>query len=89
MVDDRNDEVHERGSSRSVAQESVEFAVGAHHIDGAVMDVTGPPGMPPAVVYKPTYRFTIGGVERNATEACATYLALLQGMVAKFEADHP
>jgi hypothetical protein len=89
MVDDRNDEVHESGSSRSVAQEGIEFPIGAHRIEGGMIDIGGPPGMPPAVVYKPTYSFTIDGAERKARDACASYLALLQRMVAQFEADHP
>ena len=89
MVDDRNDEVHESGSSRSVAQEDIKFPIGTHRIEGGMIDVSGPPGMPPAVVSKPTYNFTIDGAERKATEACASYLALLQKMVAEFDAAHP
>jgi len=90
MVDDRNDEVHESGSSRSVAQEGVPLSVGT---TSPTDDVTGficsgTPGTPAPVAYKPTYNFTIHGVERKATEACAAYLALLQLMVVKFEADH-
>lgn len=89
MVDDRNDEVHESGSSRSVAQEDIKFPIGTHRIEGGMIDVSGPPGMPPAVISKPTYNFTTDGAERKATEACASYLALLQKMVAEFDAAHP
>ena len=89
MVDDRNDEVHESGSSRSEAQEGVEFGIGTHHRDGGTITIGGPVGMPPVVVSKRTYNFTIDGAERKATEASAAYLALLQRMVAQFEAGHP
>ena len=74
MVDDRNVEVHRSGSSRSEALEGI----------GTV--IIG--GMPPAVVDKRTFNFTIDGAERKATEASAAYLALLQRMVAQFETDH-
>ena len=92
MVDNRNVEVHASGSSRSVADESVEFPAGTHRVEGGSIDVVngfGPPGMPSAVLSKPTYNFTIDGAERKATEACASYLTLLQKMVAEFDAAHP
>jgi len=38
---------------------------------------------------KPIYDFTIDGAGREATQACADYLTLLQRMVSQFEADHP
>jgi hypothetical protein len=48
------------------------------------MEVSGPPGAPPAIIPTPAYYFTIDGVERKATEACGEYLALLEQMVAAF-----
>jgi hypothetical protein len=51
--------------------------------------VSAPPGTPPTMIYKPAYHFTIDGVDRKATVACAEYVALLEGMVAKFKADNP
>jgi hypothetical protein len=91
MVDDRNVEVHESGSSRSVAQEDITLAVGMKYWDDDMGMVTigGPPDMPPVLIRKQTYNFTIDGAERKATEACTDYLALLQRMVARFEADYP
>ncbi|MGH6801114.1 MAG: hypothetical protein ACRECZ_06840, partial [Methylocella sp.] len=89
MVDDRNQEVHESGSLRTVGQEGIGLPIGESHIDGCIVTTSGPPGMPPTVAYKPTYSFTVGGTERNATDAAAAFLALLQRMVEKFEADHP
>jgi hypothetical protein len=86
MIDDRNVEVHESGSSRSVAQEGVEFPTGAHQVDSGVLEIFGPPGMPPAVVYRPTYNFTIDGADHKATQACASYLKLLRKLVSQFEA---
>jgi hypothetical protein len=89
MVDDRNDEVHASGSSRSVTQEGVPLPLGESRIDGGIFYISGPPGMPPPVADKPSYKFTIDGVEREATETCSAYLVLLQRMVAEFEAAHP
>jgi hypothetical protein len=45
--------------------------------------------MEPAVAYRPTYSFTIGGTERKVTDACTAYLALLQRMVDDFAAANP
>jgi hypothetical protein len=88
---DRNVEVHASGSNRNVAQEGVELGIGTHNIDGGVLTIDGPIfGMESVgVCYRPTYSFIIDGTERKVTEACATHLALLQRMVAQFEADHP
>lgn len=87
--DDRNEEVHDSGSSRSVGQESVNFPIGTHQIDGGIVTIAGPPGMAPAVWHRPTYGFTIDGTDRKVTEACAAHLALLQQMVTEFETAHP
>jgi hypothetical protein len=95
MVDDRNDEVHESGSSRSVGQEDIKVGVGSSYSDGSgTLEVFGSPSAlldvdTAAIIQKRTYSVTIDGAERRATEACAAYLALLQRMVAQFEADHP
>jgi len=90
MHEDRVAEVHDSGSSRSVAQERIDLPIGTPSTPSTfIMSSDGIPRMAPAVVYKPTYNFTIDGAERKATEACATYLSLLQKMVAQFEADHP
>jgi len=51
--------------------------------------VSAPPGTPRPVLHRPAYYFTIDGIERRATEACAEYLGLLDRMVAQFQADHP
>jgi hypothetical protein len=85
MIDDRNDEVHDRGSGHSVGQEGVAFGIGTHHTpDGTIII-----GSHPFTAYGPSYSFTIDGVDRKVTEACGEYLALLQRMVAEFQADLP
>jgi hypothetical protein len=95
MVDDRNVEVHGSGSGRSTKTE--EIKVGNEYSDASgtvttggsgTLIASGLPGMG-AIIHKPAYYFTISGAERKATEACAEYLALLERMVAQFEADHP
>jgi hypothetical protein len=89
MVDDRDVEVHEKGSTRTVGQEGVKFGDGTHHIEGGTVMIAGPPGMEPAVTYRPSYSYTISGSNREVTEACAEHLALLRRMVDRFESDHP
>jgi hypothetical protein len=86
MRKDRVDEVHFTGSSRDVGQEGISLPIGTHYLNGGMVIISGPPGMEPAVAYRPTYSFTIGGIERRVTEACAAYLTLLQRMVADFAA---
>ena len=89
MVDNRNVEVHERGSSRAVKTEDRELGPGTHSFASGTMDIVGPPGVwPLAVIQVPTYNFMIEGTERKATEACGEYLALLERMVTTFKADH-
>jgi hypothetical protein len=91
MRKDRVAEVHDSGSRRSEAQEDITLTPGMKYWDQdmGMVTVGGRPDRPPALIRKQTYNFTIDGVEQRATEACAAYLALLQRMVAKFEADHP
>ena len=89
MVDDRNLEVHSKGSSRVVKTEDKELGPGTHSFASGTMDVSGPPDVfPLAIIQTPAYYFTIDGIEQKATEACRGYLALLQQMVAKFKAEH-
>jgi hypothetical protein len=85
IIDDRNEEVHDSGSSRSVGQEGVEFGIGTHHTPDGTIIVGGHP----ITAYRPSYSFTIDGGDRKVTEACGAYLALLQRMVAEFQADLP
>jgi hypothetical protein len=91
MVDDRNDEVHESGSSRTVGEKGVPLPVGRYQSrrDGIFFsdDVVG--SSSPNLIFRPSYSFTIDRADCEATEACRKYLALLQRMVAEFEADHP
>jgi hypothetical protein len=85
MIDDRNVEVHESGSSRTVQTEEIKVGVGNTYSDkSGTLQVMGSPWTDPATINKPTYNFTITGIERKATEACGEYLALLEQMVAGF-----
>ncbi len=88
MVIDRNVEVHESGSTRSIKTEEIKIVGDTYSDKSSTHYVSGPPGMPSASIFKPAYLFAIDGVERKATEACAEYLTLLERMLAKFKADH-
>jgi hypothetical protein len=83
MIDDRNEEVHDSGSGRSVGQEGVE--IGTHPAPDGTITIGGHP----ITAYRPSYSFTIDGVDRKVTEACGAYLALLQRMVAEFQGNLP
>jgi len=91
MVDDRNDEVHESGSSRTVGEEGVPLPVGRYRSRryGIFVsdDVVG--SSSPNLIFRRSYSYSIDGADCKATEACRKYLVLLQRMVAEFEADHP
>lgn len=89
MVDDRNIEVHESGSSRAVKPEGVEIVGNLYRDKSSVIEVFAPPGTPPAVLYRPSYSFTVSGRDRKATSACGEYLSLLERLVTEFKRDHP
>ena len=88
IVDDRNIEVHESGSSRAVKANEIPIVGGSHTDKSGTTEMFGPPGVEGYIV-KPAYFFTIAGIDRKATEACAEYLALLARMLAEFKAAHP
>ena len=85
MTVDREEEFHDSGSGRSVGQEGVAFGIGTHHTPDGTIIIGGHP----FTAYGPSYSFTIDGVDRKVTEACGAYLALLERMVAQFQADLP
>ena len=85
MTVDRDEEFYENGSGRSGGQEGIEFDIGAHHRPGGPVPIGGRH----ITEYTRSYSFTIDGVDRKVTEACGAYLALLERMVAQFQADLP
>jgi len=97
LVDDRNVEVHESGSGRSVKTAEIPLSGNTTYSDDSgTLQVFAPPRPlipqrvgPDAVIMKPSYHFTIAGAERKATDACAEYLSLLTRMVEQFKADRP
>jgi hypothetical protein len=89
MVDDRNFEVHESGSTRSLGSQVKEFGGGVHRLGASEMMITAPVGVPPAVLHKSTYKLTIGAVDHDATKASELYLKLLNRMVSQFQHDNP
>jgi hypothetical protein len=92
MVDDRNVEVHESGSGRRVRSESVSVPAVAPDQAG-LMQAIGVAmyavSDSPTVMYKPSYYFTIEGIERKAVDVCGEYLKLMERMVTQFKAVHP
>jgi hypothetical protein len=89
MHTNRIDEVHGSGSSHTVKTEEIKVGIGSSYSDkSGTLEVWGSPMAGPVSIHKPTWYFTIDGVERKVTEACEEYLVLLEAMVAKFKADH-
>jgi len=82
MIDDRNLEVHESGSRRSVGQEDIDYTRPMVRSGRSF-------GGENLVAHKATFSLTINGTDRRATEACREYLDLLRPMVAEFEDAHP
>jgi hypothetical protein len=90
MANDRAAEVHRTGSGRSVKKEQVVLRPGRYRTHEGLFDYGDVPGIPPPTVCLDTYNYiTDDGTERRATEVCRDYLALLQRMVADFEAANP
>jgi hypothetical protein len=82
LVDDRNLEVHEGGSTRQQAE--VRIPVGGTYRDpsGTLTVHPGVFGTPPAELIKPTYYFDIGGNRLPVLDACDAYIRLLERLVA-------
>jgi hypothetical protein len=94
LVDDRNIEVHESGSGRSMKTAEIPLSGNTTYSDeSGTLTVLAPPRAltgnvgPDAVIMKPSYHFTIDGAERKATDACAEYLSLLTRMVQELKAE--
>jgi hypothetical protein len=95
MHDRRDDEVHERGAGHIVKDEQIKIGVGGSYGDpgGPTLEVMGSPtplmgDSAGAIVTKPRYIFEIDGTEQPVTEVCAEYLAVLDRLVADFEAEN-
>jgi hypothetical protein len=84
MVDDRNLEVHEAGSTRQ--QEELRIPVRGTYNDasGTLTVFPGVPGTPPAEIVKPAYFFLISGRQVPVLEACDAYLRLLGRLVSDY-----
>jgi hypothetical protein len=84
MVDDRNIEVHESGSSHHMKMQGTKVVGNMYSDKSGTLTTIAAPGTSPTVIYKPAYNFTIAGTERKAAEACGEYLTLLEQMVTEF-----
>ena len=87
MVDDRNVEVHEAGSTRR--EEELRIPVQGTYEDASgtlTVSSGGVPGIPvpPAQIIRPTYSFVVCGRQIAALEACGTYLGLLERVVRDY-----
>ena len=83
MVDDRNLEVHESGSSRVQSDEHV--VIGSSYRDASgTVTVAAPPGAPPAELVRPTFSFLRNGKPIPVVESCDRYLAILKRLVTDY-----
>ena len=83
MVDDRNLEVHESGSSRVQANEHLVIGTSYRDASGTVT-VAAPPGAPPAELVRPAFSFLMNGRAVPVVESCVTYLEILKRLVTDF-----
>ena len=85
---DRDLEVHDAGSQRVAGTTAVPMHGGEYSDPSGTLQVFAAicTPQPAAVLHKPRYTFTIGGVEREAMEACADYLELVKQKVAELKA---
>jgi hypothetical protein len=88
MHDRRDADVHAGGSGREVKMEHIKVGVGSSYSDkSGRLEVFGSPGPligadVGATIARPRYFFG----KQSVVEACAEYLAVLEQMVAEFEA---
>jgi len=80
LVDDRNFEVHEAGSTRQQAEDRIPVA-GTYQDASGTLTVFSAVGTPAPEIIKPTYYFNIAGKRVNVLEACAEYHRLLERLV--------
>ncbi len=81
LVDDRNLEVHEAGSTRQQAEVRIPVR-GTYQDPSGTLTVFAAVGTPPAELIKPTYYFDIGGRRVPVLAACDAYIQLLERLVA-------
>jgi hypothetical protein len=93
MQEDRNCEVHDRGSHRVVGTKEIKVGVGGTYSDkSGTLTAMGSPSVllgadTGVTIYAPQYSFDMFGVKRPVTEVCAEYLHLLEQMVAHYKAN--
>ena len=89
LVDDRNFEIHESGSTRVEGVELIPI-YDTYREKGGTVTVTAPiMDGPPASLRKRTYSFQLSGNQIDALDACGKYRTLLKKMVGDFVAAHP
>ena len=80
MVDDRNLEIHESGSSR--IQGNKQVVIGNAYEDASgIVTIASAPDIPLAEIIKPTFSFVMNGTSFPVLDACASYLRLLERLV--------
>ena len=83
MVDDRNFEVHESGSTRGEKESRIPVH-GTYQDKSGTVTVFAPIGAPPSQIIKPTYFFAVGGSQVSVLEYCREYIYLLERLVREY-----
>jgi hypothetical protein len=84
LVDDRNVDVHESGSSRTEGEGRIPVIGGRYRDRSGVVTVRTPPGTPPSVIVKPEYCFVVRGQQIPVLEAPRRYIELLERLVSDY-----
>lgn len=82
MTDDRNVEIHESGSIRTVGHQAIAIN-GMYRDAGGTYYASAPMGEQ-ATILKPIRQYTVGGKTEDVTGTCHRYFELLKKLVADF-----
>jgi hypothetical protein len=91
MREDRNLEVHDRGSRRIIEEKTIKVGTGSSYSDkSGTLEVFGSPSPlmgadTGSTISMPQYIFEVGGFKRPVTDVCAEYLSLLEQMFADYK----
>jgi hypothetical protein len=83
MADDRKIEVHQSGSAR-VQKERRILVYDTYQDKSGSVTVSAPPGTPPAVIAKPTFFFSVNGLQMSVLDYCRQYIKLLERLVREY-----
>ncbi len=83
LVDDRNFEVHESGSTRGEKKSRIPVH-GTYQDKSGTVTAFAPVGTPPSEIIKPIYFFAASGSQASVLDCCREYIDLLERLVREY-----